>query len=148
MLDRLVMDVPAVHCPASMTNRSYNNNPDGDEYRKIAARSRLSVFWMASQVIDVELYRLMAHAGAPWNADSAANIPIANSGKRASFFEFRIPGTWAPFARVVRFWGNLGAMQFDVGNSSIARRSRKPRAENICVPSHPRDKNQMGRRSS
>jgi hypothetical protein len=146
MLDRLVMEVPSMHCPASTTKRSYNNNPEADEYRKIAAPSRLIVFWMASQVIEVELYRLMAHAEVSCNADSAANIPIANSGNRANFFAFRIPGTSAPFARVVRFWGNLGAMQFDVGNFSIARRSRKPRRENICVRNHLKDKGQMGQR--
>jgi hypothetical protein len=99
MLDRLVVDVPAVHCPASMTKRSYSNNPDGDEYRKIAAPSRLSVFWMASQVIDVELYRLMAHAEASWNTEFAANSPITKSGNRANFPAFRISGMSAPSAR-------------------------------------------------
>jgi hypothetical protein len=99
MVDRLVIDVPKVHCPASLTKRSYNNNPEADEYRKIAAPSRLSVFWMASQVIDVEVYRLMAHAEAPWNAGSAANIPIASSGNRTSLLASRIPGMSAPSAR-------------------------------------------------
>jgi hypothetical protein len=99
IVDRLVTDVPKVHCPASLTKRSYNNNPEADEYRKIAAPSRLRVFWMASHVIEVEVYRLMAHAGASWNAENAANIPIASSGNRASFLAFRIRGMSAPSAR-------------------------------------------------
>jgi hypothetical protein len=134
MLDRLVIDVPRVHCPASRTKRSYNNNPDADEYRKIAAPSRLRVFWMASQVIDVEVYRLMAHADGSWNAENPANIPIARSSNRANFLAFRIPGMSAPSARGRAILGEIsGAIQFDVGNTSIARPSSKRKGGNIRV---------------